>query len=140
MLEAIAEITTALVSLGAFGLFAPRVHQHLLLRKSIMEHDEVRHLTTLTIGTVITELYNGNDCGELTLDAQITNIELRLNDVLLANGYHPMNFDPHHITTAVLVQSALLKPLLEAIKDRKERAGCQDTTTSLPSTPPGASR
>lgn len=136
MLEAIAQCITALVSAGAFGLFAPRVHHHLLIKKSLMQHDEVRQLTTLTIGTVITELYNGQDCGDLTLDAQIINVELRLADVLLANGYHPVNFNPHHLVTAVLVQSQLLKPLLEAIKDREERAQCVPSTGSLPATPP----
>lgn len=136
MIEAIAEIISALCALGAFGLFAPRVHQHLLYRKSQMQHHELQHLTTLTIGTVITELYNGQDCGDLTLDAQITNVELRLADVLLINGYHPVSVNPHHLVTAVLVQSQLLKPLLEAINDREEREQCRTSTGSLPATPP----
>jgi hypothetical protein len=110
-----------------------------MYRKSEMQHHELTHLTTLTIGTVITELYNGQDCGDLTLDAQITNVELRLADVLLINGYHPVNVNPHHLVTAVLVQSQLLKPLLEAIKDREEREQCRTSTGSLPDTPPGQS-
>lgn len=135
MIESIYQLLIAAIFAAQFFMFAPRIHQHLLQNRNMMQHQELRLLATMTIGTVITELYNGEDVGDLTLDAQITNIEMRLADVLLANGYQPRAYSARHLTTAALAQANLLKPLREAIHDRKERQECQVSTSSTAPTP-----
>lgn len=124
MLETIAQLVTAsVVALAAF-LLTPATQKYLTAQTGSAKMLNAKLLATLVISGVITDLYNGVDTGEPTLEAQIVHIECRLTDVLLANGFNIHEFDPHHFTNAVLTESRLRRPLLEAIRNKQERTKC----------------
>ena len=135
MIQTIADLITATVlSLVAF-LLTPAAQRFLTSNTTSQRIDSAKHLTTLVIAGVITDLYNGVDTGELSLDAQIVHIQCRLTDVLMINGFSPADFNPQPLVAAVLTESKLRRPLIEAIRDRQERVKCPESTSSTSTTP-----
>lgn len=130
MLESIAQLALAAVAGITSFLLTPAVQQFLTSRTMDIKTDTAKRFTTLAIAGLITDLYNGVDTGELSLQSQVTNIECRLNDLLLANGFSPKDYNPKPLVAAVLTESKLRRPLLEAIRSRKEKNECPESTSS----------